>query len=95
MQPFNVVMLVWLLNNSLCDHCIGNFYKSADIGAIHIVDKSVFFGSVFYTGFMNIFHYCLSLASTSSRDHGSLIEFWVISSPDVATPPAFAALPGP
>src|SRR5512133_1008535 len=33
--------------------------------------------------------------STSSRDHGRRIEFWLISRPDVATPPAFAAFPGP
>src|SRR5262249_52582227 len=33
--------------------------------------------------------------STSSRGHGKRIEFWLISRPDVATPPAFAALPGP
>src|SRR5207247_8187048 len=32
--------------------------------------------------------------STSPRGHGSRIEFWLISSPDVATPPALAALPG-
>src|SRR5450759_5606215 len=32
--------------------------------------------------------------STSSRDHDSRIEFWLISSPDVATPPALDALPG-
>ena len=34
-----------------------------------------------------------SLASTSSGDHVMRIEFCVISSPDVATPPALAALP--
>src|SRR5439155_3436917 len=33
--------------------------------------------------------------STSSHGHGKRIEFWLISSPDVATPPALAALPGP
>src|SRR5665647_255666 len=36
-----------------------------------------------------------SLSSTSSRDQGNLIEFCVISSPEVATPPALAAFPGP
>ena len=33
--------------------------------------------------------------STSSRGHGKRIEFWLISSPEVATPPALAAFPGP
>src|SRR4029453_16040127 len=33
--------------------------------------------------------------STSSRGHGKRMEFWLISRPEVATPPAFAALPGP
>src|SRR4029077_10497435 len=33
--------------------------------------------------------------STSSRGHGKRIEFWLISRPEVATPPTFAALPGP
>src|SRR4030042_3107644 len=35
------------------------------------------------------------LLSTSSLDQGRRIEFCVISRPDVATPPALAALPGP
>ena len=33
--------------------------------------------------------------STSSRVHESRMLFWDISRPDVATPPAFAALAGP
>src|SRR6266513_1786969 len=33
--------------------------------------------------------------STSSRVHEKRIEFWLISRPEVATPPALAALPGP
>src|SRR5574341_862932 len=33
--------------------------------------------------------------STSSRVHDSRMLFWDISSPDVATPPALAALAGP
>src|SRR5574344_2132268 len=37
----------------------------------------------------------LSFASTSSLLHEYLIEFWLISKPDVATPPALEALPGP
>ena len=36
-----------------------------------------------------------SLASTSSLVHDRRIEFWLISKPDVETPPALAALPGP
>ena len=36
----------------------------------------------------------LSFPSTSSNVHESLSEFWLISSADVATPPALAALPG-
>jgi len=36
-----------------------------------------------------------SQRSTSSRVHDRRIEFWVISKPEVATPPALAALPGP
>src|SRR5512133_4388728 len=35
-----------------------------------------------------------SRLSTSSRDHDNRIEFCVISSPEVATPPALAAFPG-
>ena len=34
-----------------------------------------------------------NLPSTSSNVHESLSEFWLISSADVATPPALAALP--
>src|SRR5512133_1891826 len=33
--------------------------------------------------------------STSCLVHDKRIEFWLISSPEVATPPAFAAFPGP
>ena len=36
----------------------------------------------------------LSLSSTSSKVHDSLIEFCDISRPDTDTPPALAALPG-
>ena len=36
-----------------------------------------------------------SLPSTSSNVQAMRIEFWAISNPDTATPPAFAALPGP
>ena len=32
--------------------------------------------------------------STSSRVHDKRIAFWLISKPEVATPPAFDALPG-
>ena len=33
-------------------------------------------------------------ASTSSRGHESRMAFWLISRPEVATPPALLALPG-
>src|SRR5205814_3085574 len=33
--------------------------------------------------------------SPSSRGHGKRIDFWLISRPEVATHPAFAAFPGP
>src|SRR5713226_10468719 len=36
-----------------------------------------------------------SRSSTSSRSHVRRALFWAISSPEVATPPAFAALAGP
>ena len=35
-----------------------------------------------------------SFESTSSNVHDSLSEFWLISSAEVATPPALEALPG-
>ena len=35
-----------------------------------------------------------SFSSTSSKDQERCSWFWDISRPDVATPPAFAALPG-
>src|SRR5258706_3334535 len=35
-----------------------------------------------------------SRSSTSSRDHDRRMEFWLISRPDTATPPALDALPG-
>ena len=35
-----------------------------------------------------------SFSSTSSEDHESLSEFWLISRPEVATPPALDAFPG-
>jgi hypothetical protein len=36
-----------------------------------------------------------SLSSTSSRLQRSIMRFWLISSAEVATPPALAAFAGP
>ena len=80
---------------SLGKHGLGNLDKAAYIGAIDIVDVAIFPYSVFHTGCMDILHNAMKRLSTSSLDHDRRIEFWVISSPEVATPPAFAAFPGP
>ena len=44
------------LYNSLSYHSIGNFNESTDIGAFHVIDKTIFFSSVFHAGFMDIDH---------------------------------------
>ena len=46
-----------ILNYSLGEHGIGDFYKSCDIGPFNVIDITVAFNSVFFTLIVNSNHY--------------------------------------
>ena len=45
-----------ILNYSLGEHGIGDFYKSCDIGPFNVIDITVAFNSVFFTLIVNSNH---------------------------------------
>ena len=45
------------LKDSLSHHGLGHFHKPSDVGALHVIDVTVRFRTVFHTVFVNITHY--------------------------------------
>ena len=98
LQNYKLAQIVFIsnhLNYTLSNHGIGNFNKTTDVSAINVVDKSILFGSVFTACFMDVYHDLVQALINLLAVHDKRSEFCDISSPEVATPPALAALPGP
>ena len=74
------------LNVSLSDHRIRHFNEAGNVRTFHIVDE-ITLTSVPFTCFVNTDH-------EACERYGREGDFVDISNPDVATPPAFDALPG-
>ena len=72
-----------ILYMSLSAHSFSNFDKATDVSALHVVNLVAIL-AVFYASIVDI----------SSAVQLYLMEFWLISKPETATPPALAALPG-
>ena len=81
--------------HALIEHGISDFYESSDVRADYEIAGCPYSSAVSQEFLKIVDMMWRNRESTSSRGHGKRIEFWLISRPEVATPPAFAALPGP
>ena len=87
--------VIFRLNNTLSVHSIYNFFEACDVSTCYIVAfscRNVLAASSMLWQILTMIP--CSFASTSSNVQLRRSLFWVISRADVATPPAFAALPG-
>ena len=81
-------------DNPLRDHSVCNLDKALDIGRRPPGCSPGHSLRLLWQTYHGCFHDDLSWRSTSSADQLYRREFWHISRPDVATPPAFTALLG-
>ena len=82
-------------HNALIEHCVSHLHEASDVRANYEISRYPYSSAVSRAFLWIVNMMWRKRESTSSRGHGNRIEFWLISRPDAATPPAFAALPGP
>ena len=82
-----------ILYNTLRHHSFGNFHEAGNVGTFHIVHIITVF-TVGDTLFVNSAHDLMQSGIHFIGSPGICMAFCVISSPEVATPPALTALPG-
>ena len=83
------------LDQPLIHHRIGDLEEAGDVRAVDVVAGVPNCPAVSQHALWIAFMMRCSRSSTSSRDQLRRMLFCDISRPDVATPPALAALPGP
>ena len=81
------------LHNALSHHGVGDLQEAGNVGAEHHVARLAALDGGVIAGLEDVLMPC-SFSSTSSKLQLMRREFWLISRPEVATPPALEALPG-
>ena len=84
-----------VLHQPLVYHRVGHLLEAGDVGADHVVALEAVLAGALDAGACGCWRMIsCRRRSTSSALQARRIEFWLISRPEVATPPALAALPG-